>query len=81
MLMNAITTAATLRTRSESPFVLPTGQAPWQLAVLNTENFFGDAQRTSPHGTTLSMVIQPAPMGRGDVRAAKQDRPPPGLLR
>jgi hypothetical protein len=79
MLTNTITTAATLRTRSESPFVLPTGLASWQRPLSNTENAFGLAQGSTFDATF--MVIKPAPMGRGDVRAAKQDRPPPGVLR
>jgi hypothetical protein len=80
MLTNTITTAATLRNRSESPFMLPTRPASWQLPLTNTENAFGFAQGTSTHDATF-MVIKPAPMGRGDVQAAKQDRPPPGVLR
>jgi hypothetical protein len=80
MVTNTITTAATLRTRSESPFVLPTGPASRQLPLSNTESVFGYAQGTSTHDATF-MVIKPAPMGRTDVQAAKQNRPPPGLLR
>ncbi|PZS33479.1 MAG: hypothetical protein DLM58_07695 [Pseudonocardiales bacterium] len=80
MSMTAITTAATLRTRSESPFVLPSGQASLQLPVTNPENAFGFARGTSIHDATF-MVIKPAPMGRGDVQAAKQDRPPRGVPR
>jgi hypothetical protein len=80
MLTNTIATAATLRTRSESPFVLPTGPASWQLPLTNTERGFGFAQGTSTHDATF-MVINPAPMGRVDVPAAKQDRPPRGVPR
>jgi hypothetical protein len=80
MVTNTIPTAATLRTRSESPFVLPTGPASWQLRPSNSESVRGYAQGTSTHDATF-MVIKPAPMGRGDVQAAKQDRPPPGVLR
>ena len=74
MLTNTITTAATLRTRSASPFVLPTGPASWQLPLTNTD------QGTSTHDATF-MVIDSAPMSRGDVQAAKQDRPPRGVPR
>jgi hypothetical protein len=80
MLTNTITTAATLRTRSESPFVLPTGPASWQLPPTTTERRLGFAQGTSTHDATF-MVINPAPMGRTDVQAAKQDRPPRGVPR
>jgi hypothetical protein len=80
MLTNTITTAATLRTRSESPFVLPTGPASWQLPLTHTESAFGFAQGTSTHDATF-MVINSVPMGRGDVRAAKLDRPPRGVPR
>ncbi len=80
MLTNTITTAATLRTRSESPFVLPTGPASWPLPLTGSESAFGFAQGTSTHDATF-MVINPAPMGRTDVQAAKQDRPPRGVPR
>lgn len=80
MLTNTITTAATLRPRSESPFVLPSGPASWQLPLSNTESVFGFAQGTSTHDATF-MVITSAPVDRGDVQTAKQDRPPPGIFR
>ena len=80
MLTNTITTAATLRTRSASPFVLPTGPASWQLPLTNTDRVLGFAQGTSTHDATF-MVINPAPMGRGDVQAAEQDRPHIGVPR
>lgn len=79
-MLNTITTATTLRTRSESPFVLPTGPASWQPPLTKTDRVLGLAQGTSTHDATF-MVINPAPMGRGDVQAAKQDRPPRGVPR
>jgi hypothetical protein len=80
MLTDTITTAVTLRTRSESPFVLPTGPALWQSPLTYTEKDFGFAQGTRTHDATF-MVINPAPMGRGDVWATKQDRPPRWVFR
>jgi hypothetical protein len=80
MVTNTITTAATLRTRSESPFVLPSGPASWQLPLSYSESGFGFAQGTSTHDATFT-VINPVPMGRGDAQAAKQDRPPRGVPR
>lgn len=84
MLTNTITAAATLRTRSASPFVLPTGAASWQLAVsipTNAAGVFGFAHGTSFHDATL-MVIEPAqPVGADARVTTKQDRPPRGVPR
>jgi hypothetical protein len=79
------TTAAALRSRSGSPFVLPTGSPKsWPLAVsipADTTGVSGSAHGTRYQDSAL-MVVNPATMAGADARVAtKQDRPPRGVPR
>jgi hypothetical protein len=80
VLTNTITTVAALRTRSGSPFVLPTGAPmPWQPAAsvpADTTGVFG-SQHGSRFQDTALMIVQTATIVGPDARVtAKQDRPP-----
>lgn len=80
-----ITTAAALRSRSESPFVLPTGaNASWQASV--PVPVIATGVSGSTHGLgfydVMLTAVEPTPMDGTDVRVAtKQTRPPRGVPR
>jgi hypothetical protein len=85
VLTQTYTTAAALRSRSGSPFVLPTGSPKsWQPAVstpADTISVSGAAHGTRYPDSAL-MVVNPATMAGADARVAtKQDRPPRGVPR
>jgi hypothetical protein len=79
------TTAAALRTRSESPFVLPTSVSKsWQPRVFTPATAYGDngsAPRISFLDTTHMAVVPTQLAGTGVRVATKQDRPPRGVPR
>jgi hypothetical protein len=85
VLTNTIATAAAVRSRSESPFVLPSA-APtsWQWAVSSSAErtgVLGFGHRIRSNDPKLT-TVDTATMAGADLRVAtKQDRPPRGTPR
>jgi hypothetical protein len=85
VLTQTYATPAILRSRTESPFVLPTAMPlswpPAGSVRVDASGLFAAAHRTRLHDTGL-MAVNPATIAGTDARVtAKQDRPPRGVPR